>query len=62
VSAAVQGTYTAQATRQSPAIKGAAAGTPGVEALVSKQALIGWLQTPKFLADVEALDAHGPRR
>jgi hypothetical protein len=53
VSATVYGTYTAQVTRQSAAIKGAAAGTPGAEALASKQALIGWLQTPKFLADVK---------
>jgi hypothetical protein len=53
VSATVYGTYTAQVTRQSPAIKGAAAGTPGAEASDSKQALIGWLLTPKFLADVK---------
>ena len=53
VSATVYGTYTAQVTRQSPAIKGAAAGTPGAEALVSKQALIGWLVTPSFLADLK---------
>jgi hypothetical protein len=32
---------------------GLAAGTPGAEALMSKQALIGWLPTPKFLADVK---------
>jgi len=53
VSATVYGTYTAQVTRQSVAIKGAAAGTPGAEASDSKQALIGWLLTPKFLADVK---------
>jgi hypothetical protein len=53
VSATVYGTYTAQVTRKSPAIKGAAAGTPGAEALDSKQALIGWLMTPRFLADVK---------
>ena len=53
VSATVYGTYTAQVTRQSAAIKGAAAGTPGAEASDSKQALIGWLMTPKFLADVK---------
>jgi hypothetical protein len=53
VSATVYGTYTAQVTRQSAAIKGAAAGTPGAEALASKQALIGWLLTPRFLADVK---------
>jgi hypothetical protein len=43
VSTIVQGEYTAQLTRQSPAIQGAAA-TP------SKQALIGLLPTPSFLA------------
>ena len=53
VSATVYGTYTAQVTRKSVAIKGAAAGTPGAEASDSKQALIGWLLTPKFLADVK---------
>jgi hypothetical protein len=53
VSAMVHGSYTAQVTRESPPIKGAAAGTPGAEALVSKQALIGWLATPSFLADVK---------
>jgi hypothetical protein len=26
---------------------------PGAEALVSKQALIGWLVTPSFLADLK---------
>jgi len=26
---------------------------PGAEALVSKQAVIGWLLTPGFLADVK---------
>jgi hypothetical protein len=40
-------------TRVSPAIGGVAAGMPGAEALVSKQALIGWLLTPGFLADVK---------
>jgi hypothetical protein len=53
VSTMVQGQYTAQVTRQSPAIKGAAAGTPGAASMVSKQALIGPLQTPSFLADVK---------
>jgi hypothetical protein len=51
VSGMVYGEYTAQVTRESPPIKGAAAGTPAAEALVSKQALIGWLVTPSFLAD-----------
>jgi hypothetical protein len=49
----VSGEYTAQVTRELPAITGVAAGTLGAEALVSKQALIGWLQTPSFLADVK---------
>src|SRR5580704_3648551 len=41
VSTMVQGQYTAQVTRQSPAIRGVAAGTPGAAAMASKQALIG---------------------
>jgi hypothetical protein len=49
----VQGQYTAQVTRLSPAIRGVAAGTPGAAATVSKQALIGELPTPSFLADVK---------
>jgi hypothetical protein len=53
VSATVQGEYTAQVTRQIPAVKGAAAGTPGVAIAASKQALIGALPTPSFLADVK---------
>src|SRR6266404_2030866 len=53
VSGMAHGEYTAQVTRESPPIKGAAAGTPGAEALVSKQALIGWLVTPSFLADLK---------
>ena len=53
VSGMVYGEYTAQVTRESPPIKGAATGTPAAEALVSKQALIGWLVTPSFLADLK---------
>ena len=53
MSTMVQGQYTAQITRQSPAIQGVAAGTPGAAAMVSKQALIGTLPTPSFLADVK---------
>ena len=53
MSTMVYGEYTAQVTRVSPAIAGVAAGMPGAEASDSKQALIGWLQTPKFLADVK---------
>jgi hypothetical protein len=52
VSTMVQGEYSAQVTRQSPAIKGAAAGAPAA-AMDSKQALIGQLPTPSFLAAVK---------
>jgi hypothetical protein len=52
VSATVQGQYTAQVTRQSPAIQGAA-GAPSVAPKASKQALIGVLPTPSFLAGVK---------
>ena len=50
VSAMVQGQYAAQVTRQLPVVQGAAAGTPFVAAKASKQALIGALPTPSFLA------------
>jgi hypothetical protein len=53
VSTMVQGQYTAQVTRQSPAIRGIAARIPGATAMVSKQALIGALPTPSFLAEVK---------
>ena len=46
VSTMVQGEYTAQVTRQLPAI----AGAPGVGKKASKQALIGAISTPSFLA------------
>jgi hypothetical protein len=49
VSTMVQGQYAAQVTRQSPAIRGVA-GTPGGAPMASKQALIGALPTPSFLA------------
>jgi hypothetical protein len=49
VSAMVQGQYAAQVTRQLPAI----AGTPSVAAKAAKQALIGALPTPSFLAEVK---------
>jgi hypothetical protein len=49
----VQGQYTAQVTRQAPPIRGATAGTPGAAAVASKQALIGAVPTPSFLADVK---------
>jgi hypothetical protein len=48
-----EGQYTAQVTRQVPPIGGVATGTPGAAATVSKQALIGALPTPSFLADVK---------
>ena len=41
-----QGAYSAQVTRQSPAL-------PGVPTRESKQALIGTLPTPSFLADLK---------
>jgi hypothetical protein len=53
VSGMVQGEYTALVTRQAPAIQGAATGTPAAVAAATKQALIGTLPTPKFLADVK---------
>jgi hypothetical protein len=53
VSTMVQGQYTAQVTRQAPPIRGVAPGTPGAAPMVSKQALIGTLPTPTFLADVK---------
>ena len=53
VSGMVYGEYTAQVTRETPPIKGVAAGTPGAETLVSKQALIGSVVTPSFLADLK---------
>jgi hypothetical protein len=53
VSTIVEGQYTAQVTHQAPPIRGVAAGTPGAAATVSKQALIGALPTPSFLADVK---------
>jgi hypothetical protein len=53
VSAMVQGQYSAQVTRQLPAVQGAAAGTPFVAAKASKQALIGALPTPSFLANAK---------
>jgi hypothetical protein len=48
----VQGQYSAQVTRQSPALQGGA-GTPSVASTASKQALIGALPTPSFLANVK---------
>jgi hypothetical protein len=53
VSGMVQGEYTALVTRQAPVVQGAAAGTPAAAAMATKQALIGTLPTPSFLADVK---------
>jgi hypothetical protein len=53
MSTMVQGEYTAQVTRSLPAIQGAATGTQRVAAEASKQALIGALMTPSFLADTK---------
>jgi len=49
VATTVRGEYAAQVTRESPAV----AGTPGVPAASTKQALIGLLPTPSFLAEVK---------
>jgi hypothetical protein len=50
VSTMVQGQYAAQATRQLPAAAGV---TPSMTAKASKQAVIGALPTPSFLADMK---------
>ena len=49
VSTMVHGEYTAQVTRQLPAI----AGAPGGAAKASKQAVIGVISTPSFLAPIK---------
>jgi hypothetical protein len=51
VSAMVQGQYSAQVTRQSPAVQGL--GAPSSAPTAFKQALIGALPTPRFLANVK---------
>jgi hypothetical protein len=53
MSGMVVGEYTALVTRQAPAVQGAAAGMPGAAAMPTKQALIGTLPTPSFLAEVK---------
>jgi hypothetical protein len=53
VSEMVQGEYSAQVTRRLPAVQGAAVGMPVAVAKSSKQALIGSLPTPSFLAVVK---------
>lgn len=47
------GQYVAQVTRQAPPIPGAAAGTPAASEMKSKQAMIGVLPMPNFLAAVK---------
>ena len=49
----VQGQYSAQVTRELPAIQGAGGGTPSAAAKTAKQAVIGALPTPSFLATVK---------
>jgi hypothetical protein len=49
VGAVIEGGYTAQVTRQLPAVQGSA-GAAAMAARTSKQALIGALPTPSFLA------------
>ncbi len=53
VGTTVQGQYSAQITRQSPAFQGQAADNSGAMAKASKQALIGALPTPSFLVDLK---------
>ena len=52
VGTTVQGEYSAQVTRQAPSTT-LPAGAPPVAAAPAKQALIGLLPTPSFLADVK---------
>jgi len=49
----VQGQYSAQVTRELPAIQVAGGGTPSAAAKTAKQAVIGALPTPSFLATVK---------
>jgi hypothetical protein len=53
MSGMVQGEYTALVTRQQPAVQGAATGSTGAASGTTKQALIGTLPTPSFLAEVK---------
>ena len=52
VGSVVEGEYSAQVTRPASSVQGIAAGSPGAPA-AAKQALIGVLPTPSFLADVK---------
>jgi hypothetical protein len=49
----VQGEYAAQSTHQSPSVRGAPAEAASAAAMATKQAVIGLLPTPSFLADVK---------
>jgi len=53
VSAVVQGEYSAQLTRQQPAVQGAVSGTPAAAVRSAKQAVIGMLPSPSLLAPVK---------
>lgn len=53
VTGMVQGEYTAEVTRQLPAIQGVSAAMPSAAAKPSKQTIIGTLPTPSFLAEVK---------
>jgi hypothetical protein len=53
VGAMVQGQYSAEVTRQAPAVQGAPAGAASATAMTVKQALIGELPTPSFLANAK---------
>ena len=52
VATMTDGMYSAQVTQRSAPIKGAS-GSPGSGAMDSKQAQIGMIETPSFLADVK---------
>ena len=49
----VRGEYSAQITREVPAIQGQAAATPSDGMSASKQAVIGAISAPSFLADLK---------
>ncbi|HXC26517.1 MAG TPA: hypothetical protein VNV38_01075 [Stellaceae bacterium] len=52
VATMTDGMYSAQVTQRSAPIKGAS-GAPGSGSMVSKQAQIGMLETPSFLAELK---------
>jgi hypothetical protein len=49
----VNGEYSARVTHTVPAVHGEAAASPAATAQASKQALLGSLPTPSFLAEVK---------